>query len=158
MTEFSTEYILFEEYKLFVSVIEQQSARRQQMNNFYITILSGLLLSVSIVIEKKIFSESYISGLVLGLVGFLGICICLIWHVNIKSYKQLAECKFKVIFDLEKKLPYPLYTQEWNLLKEGTSLGKYRDSSFIERLVPMLLSLPYLIILIWAILLIGARL
>lgn len=155
MVEFSTEYILFEEYKLFVNAIEQQSTRRQQMNNFYVTVLSGILLGVSFVLEKGIIESSVLSGLILLMIGLLGSSICIIWRINIKSYKQLAASKFEVIMDIETKLPYPLFTKEWDILQEGTAKGKYKELSQVEKLVPVLMLVPYTCVIIMGIILIA---
>jgi hypothetical protein len=57
--------------------------------------------------------------------GVLGLAICTIWVVNIRSYKQINSLKFTVIHEMEKKLPYPCYDREWQILQEDANSRSY---------------------------------
>src|SRR2546423_6198448 len=102
-----SEQALVEQYKLYVEMADRISARRADTNKFYISLLTALLVILSIVVEKNILSN--IQGFVLLAIGILGIALCFVWIVNIRSYSQLNTGKFTVIHDMEKQLPYPCY-------------------------------------------------
>ncbi|MCK4735084.1 MAG: hypothetical protein KAT65_21710, partial [Methanophagales archaeon] len=48
---------LLEQYKLYVEMADRISTRRAQTNRFYISLLSGLLALLSIVVGRNIFSD-----------------------------------------------------------------------------------------------------
>ena len=136
--------ILIEQYKMYVESADKVSERRGQTNAFYISVLTGLLIVLSLIVEKNIFTDQSI--LVMLTIGLLGCFLCLVWWYNIQSYRQLNSAKFKVIHDIEKHLPYACYDIEWDHLGRGEDSSKYRRLTVIEKFVPLLLAIPYLIL------------
>ena len=106
-----------EQYKLYVHMADKVSERRIQANTFYITLLTGLFALLSIVVERGLLSN--VQAYLFTAVGMLGILLCFIWFINIRSYRQLNTGKFKVIHEMEQHLPFPCYAREWEILKEG---------------------------------------
>ena len=137
--------ILIEQYKMYVESADKVSERRGQTNAFYISVLTALLVILSLIVEKNVFSEQ--SNLVFLTIGLLGVFLCLIWWFNIQSYKQLNSAKFKVIHDIEAHLPYACFDKEWDHLGRGNDSKKYRKLTVIEKFVPLILSIPYLILI-----------
>lgn len=111
---------LLEQYKLYVEMIDRTSARRNQMNSFYTSLLSGLLALITIVTNKDIttFQNTKFQAVAFLAVALLGILLCMVWYLNIQSYKQLNSARFKVINELEQQLPFACYNKEWEFLKE----------------------------------------
>ncbi|MDJ0773218.1 MAG: hypothetical protein QNJ49_07275 [Mastigocoleus sp. MO_167.B18] len=136
---------LIQQYKLYVEMMDRTTARRIQVNNFYTSILSGLLALLAIVANKDIaqFKDTQFQLISLLLVAVLGIVLCLIWYINIQSYKQLNSGKFKVIHELENKLPFECYGREWELIKKDRRYQGYLTQTSIEKMVPFILSIPY---------------
>ena len=83
----------------------------------------------------------------------LGLVLCYNWRRLVGSYGQLNAAKMKVISALEKNLPFNIYDIEWKV--QTDRLGKHRYVSFtrIEKLIPFLFSVIYVIILIIAVVL-----
>ncbi len=142
------EQALIEQYKLYVEMADRISARRSDTNKFYISLLTALLVILSIVVEKNILSN--IQGFVFIAIGILGIALCLVWLVNIRSYSQLNSGKFKVIHEMEKQLPYACYEREWEILGKGVDRKKYFQLTRIEQFVPLILAIPYLLLLAYS--------
>ena len=73
------------------------------------------------------------------------------WYVIGRSYRQLNSGKFKALHDLEKKLSYPFYTREWELLGEGKSVSRYWKLTVVESVLPVLFFLlsGVLVCLVW---------
>ncbi|MBC1240456.1 hypothetical protein [Nostoc sp. 2RC] len=144
---------LLEQYKLYVEMADRISARRVQINSFYITLLSGLLAIISVFGNKDFLSKlqntrlQYIS---LFLLGLLGLILCFIWHSNIISYKQLNSAKFKVISEVEKNLPFAIYEREWEILKKDREYKVYLEQTLVEKYVTFILAIPYLILSIYS--------
>lgn len=138
--------ILLEQYKLFVGLTDQTSARRIESSKFYITVLSGLLIVIPIIFDSELSFD--LRRLMTILIGVLGIVISIVWIVNIRSYKQLNSLKFKVIHEMEQYLPYPCFQREWEILKTDPSGLVYKRLSQVEQYVPIFLLVIYSIVLL----------
>lgn len=143
------EYLL-EQYKVYVEMMDKVTERRGQLNKFYITLLSSLLALPSFLLNKDNALFSGDTTIVLLGIAFLGVCLCYVWFVNINSYKQLNSLKFKVIDEMESLLPFACYRREWEILN-GDVKNKYRRLSKIEKFVPIILAIPYIVLLFYSI-------
>ena len=144
---------LLEQYKLYVELTDRVSDRRIKTSQYFITLLSGLLVVLSFVLHKdQQDSLSQFQPYIISSVGLLGIILCFVWRLNIRSYRQLNSQKFQVIHDMEKQLPYPLFAKEWELLGKGKEQDKYLQLSRVEKLVPFILSIPFFIMIVMALL------
>lgn len=150
--EYGSEYKahLLEQYKLYVEMMDKVTERRGQTNAFYISLLSALLALSSLLVNKD---NAFFSGdktIFLFALSVLGISFCYVWYININSYKQLNKLKFKVINDVEPLLPYPFYAKEWHFL-ETDPTNKYRRLSKVEKIIPLIMSIPYCSLLVYSI-------
>ena len=141
--EYGTEYKkhLFEQYKLFIESIEKTSDRRQQANNYFITINTALISLIGLSFQINLFENSPWLKI---LFAVLGIIICFVFYFLIKSYKQLNTGKFAVIHEIEKHLPLALYKYEWQMLGEGKDKTKYYPFSHVELWIPRIFGILYL--------------
>jgi hypothetical protein len=81
------------------------------------------------------------------IVSILGLILCVLWYINIQSYKQLNAGKFEVIRDIEQYLPYLCYSKEWKILGEGKESKKYFQLTKVEQYVPLIFFIPYVLML-----------
>ncbi len=139
---------LLEQYKLYVEMADRVSSRRIEVSKFYSTLMSGLLLIVPFLLSQD--QVPHTATLILVAIGLFGISLCMVWSINIASYRQLNSLKFKVIHELELLLPFAPYTREWHLLNDSTNAYNYRRVSAVERYVPFILAVPYFLLLIVA--------
>ncbi len=139
---------LLEQYKLYVEMADRISNRRAQTNRFYISLLSGLLAVLSIVVGRNVFSD--FQTIVFMAVAILGLALCVLWDVNIRSYRQLNSGKFKVIHEMEQYLPFPCYDKEWEILGKGKEAKTYLQLTRVEQYVPTTLAIPYILLLIYS--------
>ena len=131
--------IFFEQYKLFAESAEKVSDRRQSTNNYFLTLNSALLAFTG-----YLTSISFrIWHIVLALAG---ISICILWILNIKSFRTLNSAKFKLLHKMEEQLPAKLFTDEWEYLDKGNKEGYMRFSK-IEQGIPIVFLILYLIII-----------
>jgi len=68
-----------------------------------------------------------------------------VWFL-LRSYKQLNTGKFKVIHEIEKKLPLALYDFEWKILDEGKNRNTYFPFSHIEMIIPWVFGAVYAVL------------
>ena len=130
---------LLEQYKLYVEMASRISVSRAKTNRFYISLLSGLLAVLSIGVNKDVFNN--IQNIVFLAVAILGLALCLLWYINLRSYRQLNSGKFKVIHEMERNLPCPCYNREWEILGEGKEGRKYLQLTQVE---------PYMLLFVYS--------
>ncbi len=135
---------LLEQYKLYVEMADRVSQRRATANTFFLTLNTGLL------------------GFATGLAGFslnaaqywafswgaaiFGIGFSYVWWRILKSYRQLNTAKYKVVHDLEAKLPVAPYDDEWVKTDRGNNPKLYLQLTVVEARVPKLFMLGYFIL------------
>ena len=83
-------------------------------------------------------------GWVRALLALVGLIICVIFWVLLRSYKQLNTGKFKVIHEIEQRLPLALYNYEWKILEEGRNKKVYYPFSHVELLIPWVFGFIYI--------------
>ena len=130
--------IMFEQYKLYVDMSDKISSRRLTANTFFLTLNSAILAFQSLITLSLI-------------IALAGIALGYMWYRLIQSYSQLNEAKFKVIHEIEKKLPYKLFDAEWEALGRGQNSKIYLSFTSIEKNIPIVFILLHLVILIQSI-------
>ena len=141
---------LLEQYKLYVEMTDRVSTRRAHTNRFYVSLVSGLLALLSIVAGRGDFGD--IPDIVFVAVAGLGTLLCVVWYVNISGYRQLNRGKFQVIYEMERHLPFQPYDREWEIIKKKKDGKTYFGVSKIEQYVPLLVALPFLVLLVYLLL------
>ena len=124
-----------DQYQLAVEMADRVSARRGVANSFFLTVNTALI--------------AVIGGTDLRwYVPVAGIAFAASWWALLRSYRDLNRAKFKVILEMEDRLPVRVYGDEWTVLQEAgvsrrTRLAKYYELGQIERLVPAVFALLY---------------
>lgn len=134
---------LLEQYKLYIEGVEKISDRRQNANNYFITINTVLISFIGVLFQIKNFVHI---AWIRSLIAVIGIIICAIFWFLLRSYKQLNAGKFKVIHEIESKLPLALYDFEWETLGEGKDVGIYFPFSHIEMIIPWVFGAIYIVL------------
>lgn len=123
--------ILLAQWQTCVEMANSVSNRRDNMNNIFVTLNLAIIATFSIIGElKSLFL--LISGIV----------ECVIWMFFIRNFKLLNTEKFVVINNIEKKLPVQPFTDEWKKLKKNK---KYRDSTNLEMMLPIMFVILYVV-------------
>lgn len=130
------EYI-FEQYKLYVEMADKVSERRANVNTFFLTVNTVVLT----VIGFKGFEVKKYSLII----TILGLVLSYAWYYLLQSYKLLNSGKFAVIHEIEELLPLNLYSYEWENLGEGKIRAKYWPISHIEKMVPVIFGIIYIV-------------
>lgn len=138
---------LLQQYKLYTEMADQVSRRRIQANQFYISLLSGLLAFLSFIVSQQSFNNA--RDMMMVSISCIGVFLCLVWYINIRSYKQLNKLKFKVIHEMESMLPFACYVKEWELEKEKQY--RYIRLTRVENYIAIVMAFPYIFLLFYAI-------
>ena len=129
---------ILEQWKTAVDMSNAISDRRTNVNNIFLSINSILLALITFQFEKK--SMGY---------ALIGCMICGIWIINLKNFKQLNSAKFKVINELEKKLPANVFDYEWELIGRGNDGKRYKRMTKIEQVLPFIFILIYIVAIMY---------
>lgn len=129
--------IILEQYKLYVEMADKISERRSSVNTFFLTANSIILTVVSI----NGFDIAKFSWLITA----VGLIFSYTWYYLLQSYKLLNSGKFRVVHKIEQKLPLNLYAFEWEILGEGKDRAKYWPISHIEKILPALFAIIYIV-------------
>lgn len=121
---------IFNIYKMFADTTQHISECRQQSNNFYILLNTGIV--------------AYNSHFPSFLIIILGILINIVWMLKITAYKDLNQAKFKVIEKLEKKFPVQVFHDENEVLKSIN----HKSLSYYEKCIPLIFIVVFSAILL----------
>jgi hypothetical protein len=140
--------VLMEQYKLYVEMADKLSSRKDEANKFYVSLLTGVLALLSIVFSRGSF-EIFTAVIILS-IGILGLTVCGMWRINIHTYRRLNKVKFQIINEMEQSLPFACYKREWEVMKQDAGGKKYLTPTRVELDIPVLVSIPYLFLSIYA--------
>jgi cbb3-type cytochrome oxidase subunit 3 len=140
---------LFEQYKLYIEMADRISQRRAQTNQFYLTVLSALVVILSFVVSNHLYQNFL--NIVIFVIAFIGILLCIIWYYHVQSYKQHNKGKFAVIHEMEAMLPFAVYKREWEILGEGKDKKIYLPFTHVEKYLPFIMAMLYIFLIICAI-------
>jgi hypothetical protein len=141
---FGEEYfkLLLEQYKLYVDTTNKVSDRRGTAHTLLLTVNTSLVTVYGLVIGKDT-TLAAAHGPWMWLVPLAGLLVAITWFMLIRAYRALNAGKFKVIHELELRLPGRLFDLEWEFLERGEG-WKYTPLSHMEQYIPAAFGLFYL--------------
>jgi len=134
-----------EQYRIYLHIFNSTHDRNNKSNDFFLG-LNTAIIGVLGYLETK--GNANNESIIFIFAPFVGIAICYCWYQIISSYRQLNRTKFKVIHEVESKLPISLFETEWELLGKGKNRKKYYPISLIERKIPIIFIILYIVIFI----------
>ena len=138
---------LLEQYKLFLQTSEDLVNRRQNVNNFYISISSALVATMGVLFAMQ-FGKT--AELIIGFVFcVVGIVLSISWSKILRCYGNLNSSKMKIISSIEKQLPLSLFDAEWAALSDKLNKKKYISFTESEQVIPRLFGVVYFFIMIF---------
>jgi hypothetical protein len=134
---------LLEQYKLFVMTADRISERRVSANNYLLTVNAFLVTFYGI-------ASGFDSRVGLLMIPVAGILVCTIWVALLRSYRNLNTAKFKVIHELERRLPAAVFEREWEVAKRSRS-RYYKPFTHIEPGIPYVFASLYALVIVYAV-------
>ena len=146
MTETDT-YV--ELYKLHSELADRVSHRREGANRLHVSIAVGLVVFLGTLI--RLGDDQTLDTIVTLLVGTCGLVVSASWYIVLRSYRLLNSEKFRVLHDLETRLPYQFFTMEWDPASAGAKSNRYWRLSVVETIMPMMFGALYLGVIIYSV-------
>ena len=134
MTDGARQNELLEIYKLHAELADRVSQRREGANRLYVSLLLGLAALLAALLRFGVGDLS--PQVVLLAAGIVGALLSASWYVVIRSYRQLNTGKFLALNELEKKIAFPFFEREWDLLGKGADRGRYWRLTVVETFLP----------------------
>ena len=144
-----------DQYKTYLSMLDNISDRRQKSNEFFMT-LNSVVIGALGYIETTSIKHS---NIILYLIPVVGGLIAYYWYHIVCSYKNLNTAKFAVVHTIESRLPIAMFETEWEILEKGENKKKYYPFTHIELNIPLifigiyaflfLVNLPWGFIICW---------
>ena len=136
---------LLDQYKIYINATEKISDRRQKTNEFFLALNSALLALLGFITSKT--NQVELNSILIAS-SISGITMCYLWYRIIYSYKGLNDAKFRVVHEIEARLPLALYDTEWEMLGRGENKKLYWPFSHIELRVPFIFIFLYLFMIV----------
>lgn len=95
--------IILEQYKILVESAHKNSENRLQSVNFFIAVLSGLLVAVTAFFDNARMRPA---------IAAFGLLISVIALFTVYRYRQMNKVKFQLIHELEEQLPVRPFSTE----------------------------------------------
>ncbi len=118
--------------------------RRAANSRYFLTINTAFVGILGLALEHGPAGNAYW----LVALPFAGIVVCILWAQLTRSYRILTGARYKVISEMETRLPAAPYTDEWRRIKESPDHRGYTSIGRLEALVPWVFAAIYAVLLI----------
>lgn len=135
---------LLKQYEFYNRTKERIEERRQNTNSFIITSLTGLLAFVGISKANSIIISPYM----ILIVAAAGMTYCYLWYRMMKSFRIKSRVKYKLLQEIEKKLPVNLFAVEWDMLSMEEEDNKKFRTARVESYIPWVFFILFALVFI----------
>lgn len=118
------------------------SARREGANKIF---LSANSIIFAFLATQTEFSAVHV------LITVFGGSLCIVWASIIKNYRSLNSAKYAVIREMEEKLSWKVYADEWQKLKNGKDKKVYAKLTVVEKKLPWLFLGFYVLLFLYVV-------
>ncbi|MFE0173539.1 hypothetical protein ACFWZ2_14570 [Streptomyces sp. NPDC059002] len=138
---------ILELYQLAVEMADRVSSRRGSANAFFLSVQTAVVTLVGFGFPKLSASPWWVALPV----ALAGVTLSAAWWLQLRSYRDLNTAKFKVINNLERRLPVRIFSDEWASLRSDPVPGwrkRYAELGTSERVVPLVFAVAHLILFV----------
>ncbi|MET8865820.1 hypothetical protein ABZW11_23025 [Nonomuraea sp. NPDC004580] len=129
---------IMEQYKLYVEMADRISGRRNVTNTFFLSFNAAFLAISATILGSRQIAIGWLLFPIIAL-----IVQCVIWFFLIRSYRLLNSRKYRLIGQLEEKLPALLWKAEWIPMTQQAGLLRFWRFSLLEQWTPVLFAVIY---------------
>jgi hypothetical protein len=133
-------------YVKYAETAKHISDRRQNANTFFLSINTALVAFLGYTgfgLASSPPNPRYCWAVLVA-----GVVLSLLWARLLKSYRDLNTAKFRILHETERVLPIAPFRTEWEVLGSGKVRSTYWPLSYLERIVPFLFILMYVVLFI----------
>jgi len=130
-----------DQYHLYVEMADRISERREKANSFFLALNTAAVGVSAYLTRSRPNEHAWIEGSI----SLAGMTLCYLWYRIIRSYRDLNSAKFKVVHEMEARLPFKPYDAEWEAVGRGKDKKLYLPFTHIVILVPWVFLLLHLV-------------
>ena len=135
-----------EQYKSYLQDVGNIGTRHENSRRFYLSVVSALFVFLSMAGKDGVLKV--VDGPVRTLVGLVGIVLCAVWVMHMKSYGAIYRAKFNVLRAMETKCNFfPVFAEEWKYLKDNP---RFKLLTLIDSVIPRLFAALFIALLYFA--------
>lgn len=134
--------VLVAQYRAIIGMIQLNYNRRTATNRFYLSLGSALVVFLTYAVDPSLDADIQESAAYL--VSGVGLVLCLVWGIQIRSLRDLIGIQVGLAIELEQELPFNFLERQRALEGHPGSLIRY---GFIEQILPFVMCLPFLMII-----------
>ena len=134
--------VLVSQYRAIIGMIQLNYNRRTSTNRFYLSLGSALVVFLTYAVDPSLDADVQESAAYL--VSGVGLVLCLVWGIQIRSLRDLIGIQVGLAIELEQELPFQFLQRQRALQSQPDSLIGY---GFVEQILPFLMCLPFLMII-----------
>ena len=138
---------LLAQYRLCVEMSDRISSRRTLANDFFLSLNTLMVALIGILVRLGSVSALFLLAWIV-IASSAGILFCWVWYTTIKCYRQLNSAKFKVINQIEEKLPARAFQTEWSCLCTENNSQRYPELTKVEIYTPTIFAILYVALMI----------
>ena len=134
---------LSSQYRDAVAMLSETNGRRTSSARFYISLVSGLVGLLAIVLRPgtDVTTQLWLTNLI----ALSSVFLCSVWFMIIRALRHKALVQRSLITEMEQSLPFAFITRlEQNLTNSARSL----NPGLIEQALPLLMMLPAIVIML----------
>lgn len=145
--------VLMEQWKTANEMAANISEQRNNMNNFYMSLMS--ILIGGILFSDQLLSTNIIAKTVLFLtIAVIGVFVCKKWRIQIDNYGRLNGAKYEIINELERNLSANVMYCEW-LRSERNARKQKKKVNFSEQEKGIAKLFEYVVLIVPIVMLVG---
>lgn len=137
---------LLEQYKILADSLNGLRAVKEQTNRSHTATISIVVVAASLLTRDKMFTE--VPAVILSLLPLLGLSLCVIWFFNIRSFGLTMASRYRVLHEMEERLPYPCFRKALEYMGEQEKVRRLTKS---EQFLPVVFAVVFFAILVYVV-------
>ncbi len=133
--------VLIAQFKAYLDDLGRIGGRHEELRKFYLSVISALFVYVSLAGKDGVLGDQ--GPGVLGVVGLVGVAICLLWFFHMRSFNVLFLAKIETLAELEPRLAFPLFATESAKLRSKS----YTPLTTVDQVVAIVLGVLFMALL-----------
>jgi hypothetical protein len=135
--------VIVSQYQAIIGMIQLNYTRRTATNRFYLSLGSALVVFLTYVVDPSL--DADVKKYAAYLVASVGLVLCLVWGIQIRSLRSLIGIQVSLAIELERQLPFNFLERQHELQNHPGYFIRY---GFVEQLLPFVMCLPFLMIMV----------
>jgi hypothetical protein len=133
---------LLHQYNAGCAMLNQTNTRRTATARFFISLSSGLIGLLTIVLRLGADSETQL--IAINIISVIAIALDGVWYITVQSLRHLAAIQRTLLKEMEEMLPFAFITRQEQMMQRSSG---WLNTGNIEQYLPLAMIIPPVLIL-----------